>query len=200
MIVPNANRRLASNAITMFRRCATRGRRNRSHSPRESEAMTADADYERTTYEVRLDICYAVRLYALHERFYARLDKGIKAIELIAGSGAFYAVTAGYTGTTKICALVVTTFALLSLVYDFGGRAREMRGAGRSFLQLLSEVDTPGATVPSIDKLIAQAGKDAPTTIDALAKPAYNQNLITHGRYSRVVPLNKREKFLQFVA
>lgn len=162
--------------------------------------MTADADYPRTLYEVRLDICYAVKLYSIHERLYARLDKGIKAIELIAGSGAFYAVTAGYTGATKICALVVTTFALLSLVYDFGGRAREMRGAARNFLQLLTEVERKGATVALLEKQVAQVGKDAPTTIDGLAKPAYNQNLTRHGLYSAVTPLSRWERFLQMIA
>lgn len=89
--------------------------------------MTEDADYPRSLYEVRMDICFKAKVHALHERLYARLDKGVKAIELIASSGAFYAVTAGYTGTTKVCALIVTIFVLLSLVYDFGGRAREMR-------------------------------------------------------------------------
>lgn len=162
--------------------------------------MAVDADYERTLHEVRLDICYAVKLYALHERLYARLDKGIKAIELIAGSGAFYAVTAGYTEVTKVCALVVTTFALLSLVYDFGGRARDMRGAERSFLQLLSEADRKGATIASLDRQIAQAGKDAPTTIEGLAKPAYNQNLARHGFLSSMTPLSRWERFLQSVA
>ena len=162
--------------------------------------MTADADYPRSLYEVRMDICYYAKLHVLHERLYARLDKGIKAIELIAGSGAFYAVTAGYTGTTKVCALVVTTFALLSLVYDYGGRAREMRGAVRNYLQLLSEVDRKGATVASLDKQLAQVGKDAPTTIDGLAKPAYNQNVASHGRYSYALPLSRWERFLQAIA
>jgi len=162
--------------------------------------MTADADYPRSLYEVRMDICYSAKVFALHERLYARLDKGIKAIELIAGSGAFYAVTAGYTGTTKVCALVVTTFALLSLVYDFGGRAREMRGAVRNYMQLASEVDRKGATVSSLDKRYALLGKDAPTTIDGLAKPAYNQNLATHGLYSHVTPLSRWERFLQAIA
>jgi len=162
--------------------------------------MTADADYPRTVHEVRLDICYAVKFYGLHERLYARLDKGIKAIELIAGSGAFYAVTVGYTGATKVCALVVTVFALLSLVYDFGGRARDMRGTVRNFLQLLTEVDRKGATVASLDKQVAQVGKDAPTTIEGLAKPAYNQNLTSHGFYSAVAPLSRWERFLQAIA
>ena len=93
--------------------------------------MTVDADYPRSLYEVRMDICFKAKVHALHERLYVRLDKGVKATELIASSGAFYAVTAGYTGTTKVCALIVTTFVLLSLVYDFGGRAREMRASGQ---------------------------------------------------------------------
>ncbi|WP_313458716.1 hypothetical protein [Stenotrophomonas sp.] len=162
--------------------------------------MTEDADYPRSLYEVRMDICFKAKVHALHERLYARLDKGVKAIELIASSGAFYAVTAGYTGTTKVCALIVTTFVLLSLVYDFGGRAREMRDMMRNYMQLLSEVDREDVTVASLDRHLALIGRDGPALINGLAKPAYNQNLATHGRYGYALPLSRWERLLQGIA
>lgn len=162
--------------------------------------MTVDADYPRSLYEVRMDICFKAKVHALHERLYARLDKGVKAIELIASSGAFYAVTAGYTGTTKVCALIVTTFVLLSLVYDFGGRAREMRDMMRNYLQLLSDVDRDDVTVACLDRRLALIGRDGPTLINGLSRPAYNQNLATYGRYSYALRLSRWERFLQSVA
>lgn len=72
----------------------------------------------------------------------------------------------GYTGATKFCALVVTTFALLSPVYDYGGRAREMRGAVRNYMQLLSEVDRKGATT-HCRSVVGSASCDWPTATPA---------------------------------
>lgn len=162
--------------------------------------MTADADYERSLYEVRMDICYYAKIHALHERLYARADKGLKLFELIAGSGAFYAVTAGHDVITQWCALLIAVAALFGLVFDLSGRARAMRDAVRMYMDLLAESNKKRVTVESVDEKLARVGRDAPTVIDGLRKPAYNQNVLSHGRGSYVLKLNRWERLLQVIA
>lgn len=160
--------------------------------------MTEDADYPRTIYEAKLDACYYALLYTLHERLFARVDKGSKLIELIAGSGGFYAVTVGHDGLTKVFTLLVAIVALTSLVFDFAGRARETHNAMTRYMALLANSDE--MTVEGFDKELARIAIDTPTVIDGLRKPAFNQNVISHGRQSYALLLNGWEKFLQAIA
>lgn len=160
--------------------------------------MTEDATYERSEYEAKMDIAYYARLHVLHERLFSRMDKLGKLLELVAGSGAFYAVTAGHDGATKACALLIAVIALAGLVFDPAGRARGMRDAMRNYMLLLS--DAEDLPLVEIDKRLARMGADAPTVLEGLRRPAYNQNLVSHGRASYTLPLTKWERFLQAIA
>lgn len=146
-----------------------------------------------------MDLQYGAVIASLHERLYARLDKGIKLAALFFGTFAFATVTAGMTTFTQVLAALIALGSLMSLLFDFAGRAREMRGALRTSQRLLAETHLPSATVAAIEAAIATAGGDAPTVIEGLRKPAFNQNLVTNGWHSKVVPLSKWERFLKLI-
>lgn len=158
----------------------------------------SDADYPRTVYEAKLDIDYSIRLFALNERVFLRMEKSAKLLELVAGSGAFYAITAGHAEAVKWLSLLVASVALASLVFDPAGRARSMRDALRAYLDLAAEADA--MTLEKIDQRRALLGKEEPPVIQGLCRPAFNQNLQRHARGSYSLPLNWWERLLQVVA
>ncbi|QSQ38909.1 hypothetical protein [Xanthomonas translucens] len=162
--------------------------------------MTAATDYPRSIYEAKMDAYYYARLHVLHERLYSRLDKLGKLIELVSGSGAFYAVCMAYETLTQTFALIVAFIALASLVFDPAGRARVMRDGVRNYMEVVAMCSDEAVSLSAVDKRLAEIGVDAPTVIDGLRRPAYNQNLASHGRDGYMVALSRYERVLQAIA
>ena len=160
--------------------------------------MSEDSSYPRTHYEARLEVAYKARLHARHECLFDRLDKWGKLLELLAGSGAFFAVTAGHDTGVKVCALMVTAIALAGLLFDFAGRARDARSAMQRYMQLLAKADK--LNLAAIDQKMAMLSAEAPKVVGGLRNVAYNDVVSAEGRYSYRRKLSVRERFLQAIA
>ncbi len=161
--------------------------------------MTADADYARTKYEVELDIDYAIRLACLHERLYGRVHKNLRLIQLIGGSAALVSAVGGHQQVVMaVAGVVLAAIAYINLIFDFSERARAHRDYRRKLTTLLAEADQ--LSQADLQKKLTNTSFDEEVVIEGLRKPAYNQNLQRHGRYSHTVALSRWERFMQAIS
>ncbi len=162
--------------------------------------MKTEKRADRTLFEVGMDICYYIRLSELHERLYARLDKAIKVAELVSGSGAFVTLLKGAPSVAAVLTAAVVILSIVSLVFDFGGRARAMADSRAKYEAVRVTSLRDGISVARAETALARAGAGSPTIIEALRLPAFNSNLKGHGFEDKVMPLSRWERFVDAIA
>lgn len=160
--------------------------------------MTADADYQRTRYEANLDLDYKIRLYYLHERLYIRIHKNLRLFQLIGGSAAFAGALGKNTDFMAFSGALLAAIAYINLIFDFSERSRSTRDLRKKLTNF--KADSIDLSDQDFEKRLAALAVEDEITIQGLCKPAYNQNLSTHGRYSYQQKLNAWEKILNILA
>lgn len=154
--------------------------------------------YERTLYEAKLDVDFAVRLALLHERLYGRIKKLITVVNLLAGTTAVASLIEYSATLSAVAGAVVAVTSILDLVYDYGGKAAAHCKDRRAYLDLLGRADR--LTPERLDARFAMLNRESTIALECLAMPAYNHNLARHGRTGWCVPLTRWERFMAWLA
>lgn len=182
--------------MARFLLCAIRRRLHLTES--SAPSMTADADYQRTRYEANLDLDYKIRLYYLHERLYTRIHKNLRLLQLVGGSAAFASALGKNTDFMVASGALLAAIAYINLIFDFSERSRSTKELRKKLTSFKAE--SIDFSDQDFEKKMTGLAVEDEVTIQGLCKPAYNQNLCTHGRYSYQQKLNLWERLLNLLA
>lgn len=156
-----------------------------------------DAENE-IRYTIELDICYGVCYNKLQSRLLSRVERVFKLVEVFLGSMAFVSFMSDRAEFAGIAGLALAIINAFKFAVDFGALASKADVQIRRFsdLSLISE----NLSISDLRRQlkVVQSG-DAPV-IESLRLPAYNLNLIEHGRDDCIVPLSWRERFMKSIA
>lgn len=153
---------------------------------------------ERTTYEAKLDIQYAICLSERHCALYRHLDKGIRFITAFFASGAVATTLSTWPRTALALGVATAACAALAAVVDLGALTRKHDEDRRAFLGLLQRAD--GLSLAQVDKALVGLRKKAAPTLRGLEYPAYNDMVRQVGRTDYLKSLTRWETFLRILS
>lgn len=158
------------------------------------------AGRERNEQEALLDVGYAIALSDLHCRLFRRTKKVTSFLTVVCGGGAVASSIGGPAGSAVTATLAgfVTALAAYDLIFDPGAAAARHHLDKREFLRLA----TSGKywKLARIDAELNRIREGATDCLKALEKPAYNENLRSHGLGEGAHPLTRWERFVYWLA
>ena len=154
--------------------------------------------YPRGKYEAELDLAYAVALSTIHCRLFQNIARSIGWLNLFAGSASVVTLLIGHPRITLALGILIAALSGYDLYFKPGETAAAHARDKRAFLKLQSRAAP--MTFQQIDAGLARIRADAAPTLEALARPVFNDNLRTHGRPEYCVPLTRWERFVRWLA
>lgn len=147
--------------------------------------VNANSTPQRNVGEAILDVLYGIRFNDLNVRFYRRLDGLLASLNLILGSAA--AVTllskqpeiAGWSG---LLVAIVSAIDKTMKPADKALRCAEHRAKFGALAARAHDMN-----LADIDRELRVLQACGPDTIEALAIPAFNDNLRSNGHYDDIV-------------
>jgi hypothetical protein len=137
------------------------------------------------------------------ERFFALLDRGGKALSLIAGTAAFSSLLAS-ADDKALAGLGVAISTLPGLVFAWSDKARQHGELAQKFIQVQAEIVGAGErsfTEEQVDAWSANLRRleaSEPPTLTGLVRLCQNQLAFAAGDYDSVHPLGWKRYFVHF--
>jgi hypothetical protein len=154
-------------------------------------------------WDLRHGVLYRAELSGLYhrkrERFFALLDRGSKALALIAGTAAFSSLLDS-AKEKALAGLAVAIATLPGLVFSWADKARMHAELAQKFIQLQAEIVSTGERDFTEEQLSAWQGKlrlleaNEPPTLSGLVRLCQNQLAMAAGQADRVFPLTWKER------
>jgi len=139
--------------------------------------------YERTAYEARLDVTYAITLHRLTENFYKKIDTAFAFLAILSGAGILTATFGEYEIFTKIFAFVAACTGILSVAIRPAEKYALHEVWRNKFTDLLALIEAKKLVdLDAIDTELRRLQGQSPSAISALELVAFNRNLMSHGR------------------
>lgn len=146
-------------------------------------------------YTLVLDVRYGAAFNRLQSRLYAHALTALSVLQIAAGSAAVVSVVSQSAVLATLSGIGIAALGAIGAVIDVGGRAARFDDHRRRF----AETDAIASTLDLDDlgrRVSTLQGSGPAGEVDALAQPAYNENLRTNGRGDALVPLRRWERLL----
>jgi len=140
-------------------------------------------DYERTPYEARLDITYAIMLHRLTENFYKRLDTVFAFLSVLSGAAILTATFGDGEKFLTLFAFVAACTGILSVVIRPAEKSALHEVWRNKYTDLLALIEGKKLVgLEAIESELRTLQGQSPSAICALEPIAFNRNLASHGR------------------
>lgn len=148
--------------------------------------------------DLTFDVHYGYWFNLACERFYKHIDFAMNFVQLVGGSSAALGAINGSPPWVVASGLALAACAAVSLLVQPGVKAEQHQRAKCCYLDIkgrLHELDVDALAVA-----VAQAQRDGPAGVGALATPAFNSTLNAMGRDAGTRKLGFWEHIATFVA
>lgn len=145
-----------------------------------------------THLEKVMDIDYAAELNYRHCKLYQLLRFVFGFVFIASGMAVFSGLPDGLL--SALGAALVTTAGILSIMIDPGSKAEQHRQLRQRYLALRKEA--PGLDVSVLESRLQDLYADSLYVVRGLELPAWNTNLLRHGRDDALAPLTRSQRLL----